>query len=100
MRENWKEGIVLCSACYIRLVKNPLRRGVKQSNNAIDELESNKKLELSEAIEIMANFFYDREYKKKESTIYSFEEMRKLLEEYDSNLKYFFLVCPRQKLCT
>ena len=64
--------------------------GVKRSNDAINESISNKKLELSEAIEIMANFFYDREHKKKESTIYSFEEMRKLLKEYDSNLKYFF----------
>ena len=30
VKVTWNEGIVLCNTCYMNLIENPLRRGVKR----------------------------------------------------------------------
>ncbi|RIB19122.1 hypothetical protein C2G38_2182717, partial [Gigaspora rosea] len=95
-KPTWKKGTILCNKCYMDLVENPLRRGNKrvkgidQAENAGNEAgTSNEKIELSEAIRLLAKFFYEREHVKKEDTIYTFEELQELLVKDEPNLKYF-----------
>ena len=89
----WTEGVILCNICYMRLVKNLLRRGPKRlkvmdkegmNEEVIDEEatdekttdeEVSTKVELTKAIKMIAKIFYDREHLKKEGPIYEFDEM-------------------------
>src|SRR5687767_8276999 len=75
----------------MRFVDNPLRRGSKRVRVTVEEVSMpSTKLELAEAIKVMAKILYEREHVKKESSIYEFDEMRESLEECEPGLKNFF----------
>jgi hypothetical protein len=70
----WEEG----STSYMNFVENPLRRGperVKVTNEEKETIPSSK-LELADAIRVMAKILYERECVKNEGPIYTFDEMR------------------------
>jgi hypothetical protein len=82
----------LCNTCYMNFVENPLRRGPKRVKVTNEEEETipSSKLELADAIRVMAKFLYERECVKNEGPIYTFDEMRTLLEASEPDLKDFF----------
>ena len=47
-------------------------------------------LSFSKAVEIMTNILYTRKNRKKEPTLYSYDEFRKVMKEKNTNLKFFF----------
>ncbi|RIB19126.1 hypothetical protein C2G38_2182720 [Gigaspora rosea] len=71
VRESWHDKMMLCSSCYMKYVVNPIKRGKKVT-----------KKDVVEEIKI--------EVKEKQKPIYKFDELRRLLEDQDSNLIYFF----------
>ena len=75
-------------------VENPLKKGfmrVKTINENITyEEEVSTKIDFAGAIKLMAKILYNREHSKKEETIYSFDEMRRIFEEIEPDLKDFF----------
>ncbi|RIB08735.1 hypothetical protein C2G38_324754 [Gigaspora rosea] len=95
VKKEWKEGICLCNACYMN-VKNPLDKILKQAKSTenvvatCEEEEKSTKIELSEAIKILARILYERKHVRHEGPIYSFDEMRQLFEEIQPSLKDFF----------
>ncbi|CAG8745854.1 35082_t:CDS:2, partial [Gigaspora margarita] len=65
------------------------------SRSQIDEegvsiLEEYKKIEFTKAIKEIAKVFYKREHVKKESPIYTFNEMQSLFQETNLFLEDFF----------
>ena len=69
----------------MRFVKNPLKRDpkrVKVSTEKETEITIEKKVSIKidfiKAIKSIAKILYDREYVRKESPIYGFDEMREL----------------------
>jgi len=74
----WEEGVGLCSTSYMNFVENPLRRGPKRVKVTNEEEETipTSKLELADAIRVMAKILYERECVKNEGPIYTFDEMR------------------------
>ena len=89
VKVTWNKGIVLCNTCYMNLIENPLRRGVKRVK-VTDAKEVSTKIELTKAIEAMSRHLYERERKEKEGPIYEFEELRNLLQTKEPSLKVFF----------
>ena len=79
----------MCNTCYMNFVENPLRRGSKRAK-VTNEEEETSKLELADAIMVMAKILYERECVKNEGPIYTFDEMRTLLEASEPDLKDFF----------
>ena len=88
----WEEGVGLCSTSYMNFVENPLRRGPKRVKVTNEEEETipSSKLELADAIRVMAKILYEKECVKNEGPIYTFDEMRTLLEASEPDLKDFF----------
>src|SRR6266540_388255 len=96
VKVTWVEGVVLCNACYMRLVENLLKRDPKrvkvtteeETETTIEE-EVSMKINLTKAIKSMAKILYDSEHVKKKGPIYGFDEMRELLQESEPSLKDF-----------
>jgi len=90
----WEEGIILCNVCYMSFVENPLKKGHKRvktmNENVTHEEKVSMNFDLTKAIKVMANIFYEREHLRKEGPIYEFDEMRRLLQEIEPSLKEFF----------
>ena len=82
----------MCNCCYMNLVENPLKRSPKHVKVTEEEEVSmpDTKLELSEVIKVMAKILYERKHVKKESPIYTLDEMRGSLERHEPALKDFF----------
>jgi hypothetical protein len=89
VKVTWVEGVVLCNACYMYLVENPLRRGIKRVK-VRDEKEASIRIELTKAIEAIGKILYEREHVEKEGPVYEYDEMRNLLQTKEPNLKDFF----------
>ncbi|RIB09231.1 hypothetical protein C2G38_2044496 [Gigaspora rosea] len=102
VRESWHDKMMLCSSCYMKYVVNPIKRGKKVTKKdvveeikiGVEETEETDALsnnfELVESIRSMAKILHNREVKEKQKPIYKFDELRRLLEDQDSNLIYFF----------
>jgi len=61
VKVTWVEGVVLCNTCYMYLVENPLRRGIKRVK-VRDEKEASIRIELTKAIEAIGKILYEREH--------------------------------------
>src|SRR4051812_45779897 len=85
----WNKGILLCNICYMCFVENPLKKGRKRVKTMDEQVigknittkEVNMKVDFTGAIKAMAKILYDREHSKKEKSIYSFDEMRRIFQE-------------------
>jgi len=86
---SWREGILLCNICYMSFVENLLKKGSKRVKT-MNEEEVSTKIDFAGAIESMAKILYNKEQSKKQETIYSFDEMRRIFEEIEPGLKDFF----------
>ncbi|RIB14624.1 hypothetical protein C2G38_2194554 [Gigaspora rosea] len=92
--------------------KKAINNGLQAKNTNIDEDAENEvarkeeestKIELSEAIKILAKILYKREYVRHEEPIYSFDEIRQLFQKIQPLLKDFFVqICLAAQLleCT
>ena len=89
VKVTWVEGVVLCNTCYMYLVENPLRIGIKRVK-VRDEKEASIRIELTKAIEAIGKILYEREHVEKEGPVYEYDEMRNLLQTKELNLKDFF----------
>ena len=91
VKVTWVEGVVLCNTCYMYLVENPLRIGIKRVK-VRDEKEASIsiRIELTKAIEAIGKILYEREHIEKEGPVYEYDEMRNLLQTKELNLKDFF----------
>ena len=56
----------------------------------MNKKEVNTKIDFIEAIKSIAKILYNREHFKKEKTIYSLNEIRRIFEEIELGLKDFF----------
>ncbi|CAG8537958.1 10595_t:CDS:1, partial [Ambispora gerdemannii] len=54
------------------------------------EEEVSIKINFTDTIKVMAKILYEREHLKKESSIYTFDEMRRLLQGIEPSLGNFF----------
>ncbi|CAG8642830.1 6460_t:CDS:1, partial [Ambispora gerdemannii] len=106
IKETWMEGDIFCNICYMNFVENPLKRGLKKvkimdkesvdeeiDEEAIGEVieeEVSMKIDFTGVIKVMAKILYEREHLKKESPIYTFDEMRRLLQGIEPSLEDFF----------
>ncbi|CAG8800561.1 45280_t:CDS:2, partial [Gigaspora margarita] len=102
VKKDWEEGIRLSNICYMN-VKNPLDKLSKQAKNTnIEEDVENEvtyeedkstKIELSEAIKMLAKIFYEREYDFFNQICLAAQPLERSSQTMDRMKKLMLFIC-------